>query len=125
MSVKKKVCIILFFLFSIVNIGAVSDVNKLSNFTNLEEKINSHIEFCENGVKVIYKSDKDLNQEMDSIKQKLKCRYGKAESSNNNITIESNDKKIQIDLYEKSNYTSVEMVIINNKKEKNIKNLMK
>ena len=100
-------------------------MSKVNNFTVLEEKINSDIEFCENGVKVIYKSDKKLNEEIDSIKEKVKCKYGKAEISNNNITIKSKDEKIQIDLYEKSNCTSVEMVIINNKKEKNMEDLMK
>ena len=124
---KRKICLVLFFLFSIVNIGATTRVDREDSFYLASNKLMNNMDFCENGVKVVYQSNSSLEDEMHIIEDKLQRKYteSKIEVSNKGIKIDCENQKVSVDLYDKSGNTCVEIELINNKKEKNIQNLMK
>ena len=124
---KRKICLVLFFLFSIVNIGATTRVDREDSFYLASNKLMNNMDFCENGVKVVYQSNSSLEDEMHIIEDKLQRKYteSKIEVSNKGIKIDCENQKVSVDLYNKAGMTCVEIALINYKKEKNIQNLMK
>ncbi|WP_294350724.1 hypothetical protein [uncultured Clostridium sp.] len=129
---KKSVCFILLFLICFSN-NIVLGKSLKSNVSNqglifIEEKIYDICFFENNGVKVRYSSDKEVDKEKSMIIEKIKEQdIGNIiEESYNELHIRTSiNEDLNIKIYKDLDKTIVEEEIINYSSEKKISKLMK
>ena len=129
---KKSVCFILLFLICFSN-NIVLGKSLKRNVSNqglifIEEKIYDIWSFENNGVKVRYSSDKDVDKEKSMIIEKIKEQdigYIIEESYNELHIRTSINEDLNIKIYKDLDKTIVEEEIINYSSEKKISKLMK
>lgn len=129
---KKSVCFILLFLICFSN-NIVLGKSLKRNVSNqglifIEEKIYDICSFENNGVKVRYSSDKDVDKEKSMIIEKIKEQdigYIIEESYNELHIRTSINEDLNIKIYKDLDKTIVEEEIINYSSEKKISKLMK
>ena len=129
---KKSVCFILLFLICFSN-NIVLGKSLKRNVSNqglilIEKKIYDICSFANNGVKVRYISDKDVDKEKSMIVEKIKEQDigNVTEESYNELHIRTSiNEDINIKIYKDLEETIVEEEIINYSSEKKISKLMK
>ncbi|MGN2371369.1 hypothetical protein ACTFJW_15190 [Clostridium cagae] len=124
MKFKYSLFVLILFLF--FNMAAISakDINN-DSFYNLENSMVNESYFEENGLKVQFKTKKNINSEQIFLKKylinELKGKYTKVDDRSFNIS--NGDVKACVNLWRINNYTYVEIILINTNSEYNTKHL--
>lgn len=124
---KNKICLILVFLFSLINVGAFPFNKSASKFPDIEKEILKLTQFYENGVKLEYTSSQERDKVLEEIASNLSSLYkhGKMKITENDIFLEVMQKTIKANVYSTGEKTLVEIIITNFDKENNLSKLMK
>lgn len=123
---KFKYSLFLLILFLFFNMAAISakDINSESFYT-LENSIVNESYFEENGLKVQFKTKKNINVEQIFLKKylinELKGKYTKADDRSFDVCNEN--IKACVNLWEKDSYTYVEVTLINTNSKYDTKHL--
>ncbi|NFO03934.1 hypothetical protein JW813_02360 [Clostridium botulinum] len=124
MRFKYSLFVLILFLFFNMAVISAKDINNES-FYNLENSIVNESYFEENGLKVQFKINKNINSEQIFLKEyliyELKGKYTKVDDKSFNVS--SEDIKACINLWEADNYTYVEINLINTNSKYNTKHL--
>lgn len=128
---RKNVCFILVFLICFtcnIVLGKTFEKSIRNNgLINLENNISDICFFDNNGVKVVYSSDKDLQEEKNIIIEKIRQQNleNVIEEVDNEINVSNyKNEKIKVLLYKENNKTIVEEEIINYNSSKKLSELM-
>lgn len=119
---KIKISIVLFILISMLNMGAVCNFRTdYSKFEYLEIYMQSKSYFVENGIKLQYKVNNNINNESSRIKTYLEKNKSGYYSVNgeNQFDFVNVDLDINVKLWNKDNYTYVEIILINKNSQYN------
>ncbi|MGG7176918.1 hypothetical protein ACQPU1_04980 [Clostridium paraputrificum] len=124
---KNKICLILVFLFSFINLGAIPQKELVNSFISIESEIKGYSNFLESGVKVEYKSNLKKEKEFEKLKDNIISFYKNEDiiAKDDNIQVNKILKKININIYEENDKTQVEITLINYDSEKSLSKLMK
>ena len=113
---KNKLSILLFILLNLLNMGALSDFkyNK-DNFELAEIYMKDKSEFIKNGIKFQYKVNNNINDEALKVKKYITKNMTENYTSigENEFKSFNKDFNINIKLWNKSNYTYVEIILLN------------
>lgn len=124
---KFKICLILVFLFSFCsnNAKAYAILNNLY-LENMEEQLSDDFMFQENGVRSVYRSNAQKQDEIDEVKEELELKFNKkVEVNDDEINIGTSLGDIDITFLSKDEDTIVCLTIINHNKDITISKLMK
>jgi len=108
----------------IINIGPKESAD---GFYQLVNETENYTTFEQTGVKVEYKSDKNINRELEDINNRFMEKYKLQEYSlnGNEISITTNNELVVANVFENDGATLVEIKIINYDNEKSLSKLMK
>ncbi|NFT93119.1 hypothetical protein FDF86_12060 [Clostridium botulinum] len=124
MKFKYSLFVLILFLFFNMAVISAKDI-KNESFYNLENSIVNESYFEENGLKVQFKINKNINSEQIFLKEylihELIGKYTKVDDKSFNVS--SEDIKACINLWEADNYTYVEINLINTNSKYNTKHL--
>ena len=125
---KIKISMLLLILVSLNNMGAVCNYKQNNkNFFDLELYMESQSCFVENGIKLQYRVNNNIENESSYIKDYL-IKNMKTSCSNvdkNHFYFVNNDFTININMWTESNYTHVEIILLNSNNKYNSSELMK
>lgn len=119
---KIRISIVLFILLSMLNMGAICDFRTdNSKFEYAEMYIQSKSYFVENGIKLQYKVNNNIDNESLRIRTYLEEHKSGYCSINgeNQFDFISNDFNINVKLWNKDKYTYVEIILINKDRQYN------
>lgn len=119
---KRKIYIIPIVIFFLLLIGAnpLDNSDSPSFFDFNEQAIIENGCFLENGVKMNYCSNLDIEMEYDRLLNEFKENYnGNLEVDTNKIMYKDSKSDIKVVLWEENNKTMVEVILINNDSLKN------
>lgn len=112
-----KVIPILILFLLIIQVMPIKYSENFNDFFYLEKNIINKSELIQNGIRLEYKSKKNLKDEMKIIKDNLKKNnYKNIIEKDNNIFIKDKHKDIEIYLWEDEDITNVQISYINNDK---------
>ncbi|WP_315081636.1 hypothetical protein [uncultured Clostridium sp.] len=124
MKFKYSLFMLILFLFFNMAVISAKDINNQS-FYNLENSIVNESNFEENGLKVQFKTKKNINSEQIFLKKylidELDGKYTKVDGRSFNVS--NDDVKACINLWKIDNYTYVEITLINTNSKYNTKHL--
>lgn len=123
---KIRISIVLFILLSMLNMGAICDFRTdNSRFEYAEMYIQSRSYFVENGIKLQYKVNNNIDNESSRIRTYLEEHKSGYCSINgeNQFDFISNDFNINVKLWNKDKYTYVEIILINKDRKYNTSEL--
>lgn len=124
---KIKISMLILVLISLINMGAVCNYKENNqDFFNAEIYMESKSEFIENGVKLQYRVDNSIDNESlyikDYLMKNIKPSYSNL--NKNRFYFENNDFNICVNMWNESNYTHVEIILINSNNKYSSSELM-
>lgn len=117
---KTKISILLLVLISLINMGAVCNYEENNkDFFYAEIYMNKKSQFVENGVNLQYKVNNSIDNESSYIKNFLNknMKTSCTNSGENQFYIKNNNFNINVNMWRESNYTHVEIILLNSSSE--------
>lgn len=113
--------------FILIILVYLIQIDKQVQFDSLIDELKAYTFFQENGVKVEYKIDTDINQELIRLEEAISSKYKQEINikDNTEIYLDTDNEQVLADVYNDKNQTLVEIKIINFDNQKSLSNLMK